>query len=57
MGLHTMFVLKQPCPQLLILIIMRNLAQNGQAFEQILGKKTKFSFKSQLSVFPLSKVI
>ena len=42
MGLHTVFVLKQPCPQLLILIIMRNLAQNGQAFEQILGKKQSF---------------
>ena len=30
--------------QLLPLIIMKNLAQNGRAFEQILGKKTNVSF-------------
>ena len=28
--LPIMFVLKQPCPQYLFLIIMKNLAQNGQ---------------------------
>ena len=33
-----MFVLKQPRPQHLTLI-MKNLAQNGRAFEQILVKK------------------
>ena len=37
-----MFILKQPCPQLLLLIVMKYLVQNGQAFEQILGKKQTF---------------
>ena len=39
-----MFVLKQPRPQHLILI-MKNLAQNGRAFEQILVKKNKRFFQ------------
>ena len=52
-----MLILKQPRSQLLFLIIMKNLVQNGQAFEQILGKKQMFLFKSQLSLFPLSEVI
>ena len=39
-----MLILKQPRSQLLFLIIMKNLVQNGQAFEQILGKKTNVSF-------------
>ena len=51
-----MFALKQPRTQHLILI-MKNLAQNGRAFEQILEKKTNVSFKSRLSLFPLFRVI
>ena len=42
MGLRVMIVLKQPHPQHLFLIIMKNLVQNGQAFEQILDKKQTF---------------
>ena len=51
-----MFVLKQPRPQHLTLI-MKNLAQNERAFEQILVKKTNVSFKSRLPLFPLSRLI
>ena len=51
-----MFALKQPRTQHLILI-MKNLAQNGRAIEQILEKKTNVSFKSRLSLFPLFRVI
>ena len=55
--LHIMFVLKQPHPQHLFSIIMKKSAQNGQAFEQILGKKQMFFFKSQLSLFLLCEYI
>ena len=39
-----MFVLKQPRTQHLVLI-MKNLAQNGRAFEQIFEKKNKRFFQ------------